>query len=78
MRMFKIFGTDGIRCKVNKEPMTPDTCSKNSQKQLDFYYQKKIQRRNRVVISKDTRLSGYLYRTFDYIRFYFNGNGCYS
>ena len=26
--MFKIFGTDGVRCKVNVEPMTPDTCLK--------------------------------------------------
>ena len=26
--MFKIFGTDGVRCKVNEEPMTPDTCLK--------------------------------------------------
>ena len=25
--MFKIFGTDGIRCKVNKEPMTPGSSS---------------------------------------------------
>ena len=26
--MPKIFGTDGIRCKVNQEPMTPETCLK--------------------------------------------------
>ena len=26
--MFKIFGTDGVRCIVNSEPMTPDTCLK--------------------------------------------------
>ena len=26
--MQKIFGTDGIRCKVNEEPMTADTCLK--------------------------------------------------
>ena len=26
--MLKIFGTDGVRCKVNEEPMTPDTCLK--------------------------------------------------
>ena len=26
--MFKIFGTDGVRCRVNEEPMTPDTCLK--------------------------------------------------
>ena len=24
----KVFGTDGVRCKVNEEPMTPDTCLK--------------------------------------------------
>ena len=28
--MQKIFGTDGIRCIVNKEPMTADTCLKIS------------------------------------------------
>ena len=26
--MLKIFGTDGVRCRVNKEPMTVDTCLK--------------------------------------------------
>ena len=26
--MLKIFGTDGIRCRVNQEPMTTDTCLK--------------------------------------------------
>ena len=26
--MSKIFGTDGIRSRVNVEPMTPDTCLK--------------------------------------------------
>ena len=26
--MQKIFGTDGIRCKVNQEPMTAETCLK--------------------------------------------------
>ena len=26
--MLEIFGTDGIRCKVNQEPMTADTCLK--------------------------------------------------
>ena len=26
--MIKIFGTDGIRCKVNQEPMTAETCLK--------------------------------------------------
>ena len=26
--MLKIFGTDGVRCRVNEEPMTAETCLK--------------------------------------------------
>ena len=56
--MFKIFGTDGIRCKVNQEPMTPDTCLKIA-KVTGFLLSNKNAKKNRVIISKDTRLSGY-------------------
>ena len=58
--MLKIFGTDGIRCRVNQEPMTTDTCLKIA-KAAGYLLSNKAQKKNRVIISKDTRLSGYQY-----------------
>ena len=58
--MSKIFGTDGIRCLVNEEPLTAETCLKMS-KSVAFILKKKNKLISRVVICKDTRLSGYLY-----------------
>ena len=58
--MLKIFGTDGIRCRVNQEPMTADTCLKIA-KAAGHILSNKTQIKNRVIISKDTRLSGYLF-----------------
>ena len=58
--MLKIFGTDGIRCRVNQEPMTVDTCLKIA-KAAGHLLSNKSQKKNRVIISKDTRLSGYQY-----------------
>ena len=58
--MLKIFGTDGIRCRVNQEPMTSDTCLKIA-KAAGYLLSNKAQKKNRVIISKDTRLSGYQY-----------------
>ena len=58
--MSKIFGTDGIRCLVNREPLTAETCLKIS-KSVAFILKKKNKLISRVVICKDTRLSGYLY-----------------
>ena len=58
--MSKIFGTDGIRCLVNEEPLSAETCLKIS-KTVAFLLKKKNSQTSRVVICKDTRLSGYLY-----------------
>ncbi len=58
--MSKIFGTDGIRCLVNEEPLSAETCLKIS-KTVAFLLKKKSSNNSRVVICKDTRLSGYLY-----------------
>ncbi len=58
--MSKIFGTDGIRCLVNEEPLSAETCLKIS-KTVAFLLKKKNSQNSRVVICKDTRLSGYLY-----------------
>ncbi|MDC6448160.1 phosphoglucosamine mutase [Alphaproteobacteria bacterium] len=58
--MGKIFGTDGIRCLVNHEPLTAETTLKIS-KTVGYLLKSKIKSRSRVIICKDTRLSGYLY-----------------
>ena len=58
--MSKIFGTDGIRCLVNQEPLSTETCLKIS-KSVAYVKEKKNKESSRVVICKDTRLSGYLY-----------------
>lgn len=54
----KLFGTDGVRGEVNTSPMTADQVLKLAQAAgLEF---KRKGHRNRVVIGKDTRLSGYM------------------
>ena len=58
--MKKIFGTDGIRCVVNQEPMTAETCLQIA-KTTGYLLSFKKKGKKRVVISKDTRLSGYLF-----------------
>ena len=58
--MKKLFGTDGIRCIVNQEPMTAETCLKIA-KTTGYLLSENKKGKKRVVISKDTRLSGYLF-----------------
>ena len=58
--MKKIFGTDGVRCIVNQEPMTAETCLKIA-KTTGYLLSADKKGKKRVVISKDTRLSGYLF-----------------
>ena len=58
--MKKIFGTDGIRCIVNQEPMTAETCLKIA-KTTGYFLATNKKQRKKVLISKDTRLSGYLF-----------------
>lgn len=54
----KLFGTDGIRGKANTAPMTADMALKVGMAAgLEFM---RGSHRHRVVIAKDTRLSGYL------------------
>ncbi len=54
----KLFGTDGIRGKVNQFPMSPETVTKIGMAAAVAL--KKKQGRNMVLIGKDTRLSGYM------------------
>ena len=58
--MKKIFGTDGIRCIVNQGPMTAEICLQIA-KITGYLLSIKKKGKKRVVISKDTRLSGYLF-----------------
>ncbi len=55
----KLFGTDGVRGKVNTYPMTVDMALRLGLAAGTLYRQKG--RRSRVVIGKDTRLSGYVF-----------------
>ncbi len=59
----KLFGTDGIRGTANQWPMTPDMVVKIGQA-IGYLLQKETQHapilHRKVVIGKDTRLSGYM------------------
>lgn len=54
----RLFGTDGVRGVANIEPMTAETALKLGR--AIAYVFKKEPRRHRIVIGKDTRLSGYM------------------
>jgi phosphoglucosamine mutase len=54
----KFFGTDGIRGRVNDEPMTPEIAMHVGQAAGAHFL--RGDHRHRVVIGKDTRLSGYM------------------
>lgn len=54
----KLFGTDGIRGRANQEPMTATTALSVAMAAARLF--RRGEHRHRVVIGKDTRLSGYL------------------
>jgi len=54
----KLFGTDGIRGCANTEPMTAETALRVAMAAASQF--RRGEHRHRVVIGKDTRLSGYL------------------
>src|SRR5512142_2854936 len=54
----KFFGTDGIRGQANTHPMTPEVAMKVGMAAGRIFT--RGEHRNRVVIGKDTRLSGYM------------------
>ncbi|MBI5026701.1 MAG: phosphoglucosamine mutase [Nitrospirae bacterium] len=56
--MRKLFGTDGIRGKVNTYPMTSEIALKVGR--AAAHVLKKAHGRNMILIGKDTRLSGYM------------------
>jgi phosphoglucosamine mutase len=58
----KLFGTDGIRGAANEAPMTPEMALRLG-RAITFVAGRGKSRQVRVVIGKDTRLSGYLFET---------------
>lgn len=56
--MGKLFGTDGIRGEANRYPMNAETAFKVGQ--TIAYLFKRNSHRTKVVIGKDTRISGYM------------------
>lgn len=54
----RIFGTDGIRGKANLEPMNSETALRIGR--ACAYIFRNSKRRHRILIGKDTRLSGYM------------------
>ncbi|MBW2616715.1 MAG: phosphoglucosamine mutase, partial [Deltaproteobacteria bacterium] len=56
--MGKLFGTDGIRGEANRHPMDAAIAFSVGQAVAKFF--KKEEHRTRVVIGKDTRISGYM------------------
>lgn len=62
--MGKIFGTDGIRGKANKYPITPELALRLGKAIAKTFHKEKVKSlRHSVVIGKDTRLSGYMLET---------------
>lgn len=57
----KLFGTDGVRGVANIEPMTSETAMKLGR--AAAYIFKNGKGRHKIVIGKDTRLSGYMIET---------------
>ena len=55
-----IFGTDGVRGKVNQWPMTAELAQKLAIAAASIYIGKGGSNLHRVIIGKDTRLSGYM------------------
>lgn len=58
----KLFGTDGIRGRVNEYPITAELSLKAG-KAVAVVLRASAPKRNRVVLGKDTRISGYMIET---------------
>lgn len=57
----RLFGTDGLRGLVNQYPMTPEIALRLGLAAGQYF--RNGRKRHRVVIGKDTRLSGYVFET---------------
>lgn len=58
----KLFGTDGIRGLANRGDMTPEVAFRIGAA-LTYQAGQRVQHAPRIVVGKDTRLSGYLFET---------------
>jgi phosphoglucosamine mutase len=58
----KLFGTDGVRGVANQEPITSETAMKLG-RALAHVFRNSTGRHRRILIGKDTRLSGYMLET---------------
>ena len=58
----KLFGTDGVRGVANQPPMTPE-CAMALGRAVAAVFRGRKGARTRVLIGKDTRLSGYMFET---------------
>ncbi|HEY6395642.1 MAG TPA: phosphoglucosamine mutase, partial [Candidatus Binataceae bacterium] len=58
----KLFGTDGVRGVANQEPITSETALKLG-RALAHVFKDRARRHRRILIGKDTRLSGYMLET---------------
>ncbi len=56
----RLFGTDGVRGRANAPPMRPETALRLGQAAGALFRRSGAGHRSRVVIGKDTRLSGYM------------------
>ena len=56
----RLFGTDGIRGTVNKDKVTALMAVNLAMAAGEFFYGRAGTKRSRVLIGKDTRLSGYM------------------
>ena len=57
----RLFGTDGVRGIANVEPMTAETVMRLGR--AVAYVFKRSSRRHKIIIGKDTRLSGYMFES---------------
>jgi phosphoglucosamine mutase len=57
----RLFGTDGVRGRANQDPMTAETALALGQAVAHVFQRSGGERRHRIIIGKDTRLSGYMF-----------------
>jgi phosphoglucosamine mutase len=58
-----LFGTDGIRGIANRHPMTPEIALRIGKATALYFKRKNSAKKHRIVIGKDTRLSGYMFES---------------
>ncbi|MBI3769033.1 MAG: phosphoglucosamine mutase [Deltaproteobacteria bacterium] len=61
-RTRQLFGTDGVRGVANIEPMTSETALRLG-RAVAYVFRRAAGRRHKIVIGKDTRVSGYMLET---------------